>query len=372
LPTAKIGPVTFLTSSDIHDGKSSVAELALSVPQFPLSDLMTSTAKPGRRIIMFTRQVPMLIVSMALVLLASCGGGGGGGIAAPPPAAPPPNTAALPITADNAQDITVSVLQAVTSTVEIVDIVDVVGIPVFSSSNPGMAKLPVREIFVQVLLCDTGEVTVTWNDADDNLEISTGDTFDIVFDMCFFADTGTTLDGATSLTNIVVSGDPVNQIAPWSLAITFGFDNLTGTDNTGTSIIDGGLDIDLSSDDNVVVNLAVATTSLTAQQSNISETLSNYVLTETFDLNALTQVISASGTLTSTLLEGNVTFETLQEFIVIGDDNPSAGQLLISDDSSSVLVTVIDNISIQLDIDLDLDGSIDQTIMVTWDELDIE
>jgi len=318
---------------------------------------------------MFTRQVPMLIASMALVLLTSCGGSGGGGTPPPPP---PVNTAALPITADNAQDITVDVLEAITSTIDLVDIVDFIGLPAIGGTNSGLAELLPADIFTEIVPCDTGEATVTWNDVDNNLMISTGDTFDVLFNMCFFADTGETLDGATSLTNMVVTGDPFNQIAPWGLAITFGFDNLSGTDSAGTAIIDGGLDLDLSSDDNVVVNLSIATASLTAQQSGISATLTDYVLTQTVDLNALTQVISTNGTLTSTLLEGNVTFETLQDFMVIGDDNPSTGQLLISDGSSSVLVTVLDNINVQLDIDFDLDGTIDQTIMVTWTELDIE
>jgi hypothetical protein len=295
-------------------------------------------------------------------------------IAVAPP--PPPNTGALPITAANAQDITVAVLDAISSTVEIIDIVDLIGLPPIGGTNRGLAKPSVRDIFaaifMEILACDTGEVTGTWNDADNNLMISTGDTFDFVFDMCFFVDSGTTLDGATSLTNMVVTGGPFNQIAPWGLAITFGFDNLSGTDSAGTAIIDGGLDLDISSDDNVVVNLSIVTTSLTAQQSGISETLTEYVLSETIDLNALTLVVSANGTLTSTLLEGNVTFETLQDFMVIGDDNPSAGQLLISDSSSSVLVTVLDNISVQLEIDLDLDGTIDETIVVTWAELDID
>jgi len=45
--------------------------------------------------------------------------------------------------------------------------------------------------------------------------------------------------------------------------------------------------------------------------------------------------------------------------------------MLIADAGSSVLVTVLDNISVQLDIDLDLNGTIDETIVVTWAELDI-
>ena len=121
----------------------------------------------------------------------------------------------------------------------------------------------------------------------------------------------------------------------------------------------------------MTVNLSITATALTAQQSGESETLSDYLLTQTLDLNALMQTISAAGTFTSTVLNGSVTFETLVDFVVIADDNPSAGQMLIADASSSVLVTVLDNISVQLDIDLDLNDTIDETIVVTWAELDI-
>lgn len=320
---------------------------------------------------MCAHKVPMLILGVVLLLLCSCGGSSSGGVV-PAPIPPPTNTAALPITAANAQDIAVTVLEAITSTVEIVDIVDVIGLPAIGGMNPGFEKITASKVVTDVVACDTGQATVTWNDADNDLMISTGDTFDVVFEMCFDAESGATLDGATSLSNIIVTGDPFNQIAPWSLAMTFGFDNLSGMDNDGTAILDGVLDLDLSSENNIVINLLIATDSLTVEQSGITQTLSDYALTQTLDINALTQVISANGTLTSTLLEGSVTFETLQEFMVFGEENPFAGQLLISDSSSSVLVTVIDNLSVQLDIDFDLDGTIDQTIVVTWDELNID
>jgi hypothetical protein len=154
--------------------------------------------------------------------------------------------------------------------------------------------------------------------------------------MCFFADSGTTLDGAASFTNIVVEGDPDFVTVPWRLAMTFSFDNLTGTDSSGTSIIDGSLNVDISSDDNVVINFTVDTASLTAQESGMSATLSDYLLTQTINLANLEQVISADGTLTATDLEGSVSFETLQDFVILGDDNPSSGQMLISDDRTSI------------------------------------
>ena len=282
------------------------------------------------------------------------------------------DTATLPITADNAQAISFDVFEAITSTIDLVDLLDFIGIPDIAGTYSGLAKVRAAEIFTEIVPCDTGEATVTWNDADNNLVISTGDTFDVFFVMCFFADTEETLDGATSLTDIIVTGDPVNQIAPWHLATSIGFDNLSGTDSAGTAILNGSVDLDLSSNDNVAVDLSISISALTVQQSGINETLTNYVLTTTFDLNALTQVVSTNGTLTSSALEGTVTFETLQDFIVTGDDNPSAGQLLISDSNSSVLATVLDNINVRLEIDLDLDGTIDQTIVVPWSEFDID
>ena len=293
--------------------------------------------------------------------------------------------AMLPITADNARAITADVLEAITSTVELVDILDFVGIPVVAGTNSSLAKVVAAVVLPETVLCDTGEATVTWSDVDNDLVISTGDTFDALFIMCFFADTGTTLDGATSLTDMIVTGDPVNQIAPWRLETTIGFDNLAGTDAAGTVILDGSLDLDLGSSDNVIVDLSIGIASLAAWESFFDyDTLTDYVLIATFRFyamaNVLTEVIRTSGTLAKPylpgpdlfLLEGTVTFETLQDFTVIGDDNPSAGQLLISDSSSSVLVTVLDNINVQLEIDLELDGTIDETIVVPWSEFDID
>ena len=318
---------------------------------------------------MFIHRAHIPILGIFFVLLASCGSSGSD---EPIQQTPPANTAVLPITAANAQDITVAVLDAVTSSVEIVDIVDILGIPLLGSTVPGLAKPRIGFVFPpEITLCDDGQITTTWDDADDSFTISTGDTFDIVFEMCLFADTGTTLDGAASLTNMVVTGDPFNEIPPWGLATTFGFTDLSGTDSSGTSTIDGSLDLDLNSDDNLVVNLSVATASLVALDAGVTETLSEYLLTQTFDLNTLMQVINAGGTFTSTVLNGSVTFDTLQDFVVVDDDNPSAGQMLISDGNSSVLVTVIDNISVRLEIDLDLNGTVDETIVVTWAALDI-
>ena len=282
----------------------------------------------------------------------------------------------LPITDGNAQEITVAVLEAVTSTVEFTDILDIIGLPVVASAPPVLAQSAViMDVSTNVIACDTGEASVTWDDADNNLVISTGDTFDVAFADCLLAETETTLNGSMSLENLVVAGDPFNEIAPWSLALTIIFDGLGVFDSEGFAAFNGDLDLDLNSEDNVTVDLSIAIASLSLSVTVSmfpDKILSDYVLTETLDLNALTQVVNASGNFASESLEGAVTFETLQSFMIMADDNPSAGQLFISDSSSSVLVTVLDNINVQLEIDVDLDGTIDRTIVVTWTDLDID
>jgi len=284
--------------------------------------------------------------------------------------------AGLPITDGNAQEITSVVLDAVTSTVEVIDIFDIIGLPVIASAPPVLAKSAViMDVSTNVIACDTGETSVTWDDADNNLVISTGDTFDVVFADCFLAETETTFNGSMSLTNLVVTGDPFNEIAPWGLALTIKFGPLNFEHSEGWTTFNGDLDLDLNSEDNVTVDLSIATASLSLAIDIgffPEKILSDYVLTETLDMNALTQVVNASGNFASESLEGAVNFETLENFVIMADDNPSAGQLFISDNSSSVLVTVLDNINVQLEIDVDLDGTIDRTIVVAWTELGID
>jgi hypothetical protein len=320
----------------------------------------------------YRNSIPTVIIAAAM--LASCGGGGNGG---PNPPPPPPNLAALPITGDNAQDIAAAVLDAATSVAELVSVIDFIGIPTVASSDGGLAKPAFAEIVfaetvTDVVACDVGEITRTWDDSDNSSTMSTGDTFDIVFGDCFTGASATTIDGAVSLTNLVITGDPVNVIAPWGLASTVGLTDLAITDADGTVTVNGDLGFDSSSDDNIVVTGAVDSTLVTIQfSSGVNEELAGYMMAQTSDMNALTSSIDTSGTFTSTVLEGSVTFETLQSFVAVSDANPSAGEMLISDDTSSVLVTVIDNVNIQLEIDFDLDGVINRTIVVGWVDLDL-
>ena len=272
--------------------------------------------------------------------------------------------ATSPITDDHARAITEEALFGVTLPVEVIDFLDLIGLPFMVSVTPASAESAVAtDASIDVIACDNGEVSVTWDDADSNLVISTGDTFNVTTEWCELA-YGMWFAGSMAVTNLVVTGDPFNQIAPWGLALT--------VDMLGLPVT-GDLGIEISSEDNVVVDRSITTSSLSAADIAFNpHTVSDYVLTETRDLNALTQVGNVSGTYTNPYREDTVVFETLRDFVTMADENPSAGQLLISDNSASVLITALDNINVQLEIDIDLNGTIDQTIVVTWAELNID
>jgi hypothetical protein len=317
---------------------------------------------------MFVRRVISLLLCLSATLLTACGSSSSSPPPPPPPPPPPVNTAALPITGDNAQDITVAVLNSVTSAANLLDVGEVIGLPVANSPGPGIQK-PGQDVHEVTTPCDAGEFTTVWDDADNDLDVSTGDTFMTTFDMCFFQDDGVTIDGVSDITEMVVTGDPFTPTPPYGLIATFGFTDLVATDAVETVTINGDLDIDLNSDDDIVINATLATALLSVDVDGAMESLTDYLMTQVIDRNAQTQDIAASGAYTSDVLEGTVTFETMENFMVMGDNNPSSGQLFIADATSSVLFTVLDNLNVRLEIDVDLDGMIDETIDLLWTDL---
>ena len=308
-------------------------------------------------------------VSAAALLVACSSDGGGGGSSGPVnPPEPPEASAALPITAENAPLITADVLDAVTSTTDLVGRADVIGLPVVGGVAPGLTKVLQKTVIVDELYCDSGLITVTWHDEDDDFELSTGDSLQLEFDACWSAGL-LTLDGTSTVSGIVVAGDVSNQLAPWALEATVDFDQLRATDSEGTTTVDGALGLRVGSEDNLVVEMRIDTDAFSANSATFAESLRDFSITERFDVNSLVLRINTAGVLSSTALEGSVRFETLEDFVAVADDYPHAGRMLISDAVSSVRVTVLDNLNVQLEVDEDLDGSIDAILTVAWSDL---
>jgi len=318
----------------------------------------------------------LALAALMATLVAACGGGGGGSVApAPvPPPLPPVNTGELPIDGDNAQVIAGAVLSAIVSPIELLELTNILGVQALTDAtdSPVLTTGPISPppgpgiLVNDDLACVAGWVSLIWDDVDNSTTVSTGDNIGSGFLRCEYTDPAVVLDGPLAFSDIVVTGDPFAQVTPWQFAATYNFADMAAI--TGNILIstDGDLRLDISSDDNLLVDATIDSTLLTITEDTDIETLSDFSLSQSFDLNTLVRTISADGTYTNTDLNGNITFETRDPFVVMGDANPTAGSLFISDNQSSVLITAIDNASAQLEIDFDLDMVVDLMLTVSW------
>ena len=80
--------------------------------------------------------------------------------------------------------------------------------------------------------------------------------------------------------------------------------------------------------------------------------------------------MNASGTLESSQLPGDVVYSTETTFQGNEGEYPSTGVLLITGDNSSARLVAVDATNVRIDIDNDGDGTLDETIDLTWAELE--
>jgi len=87
----------------------------------------------------------------------------------------------------------------------------------------------------------TGQITATFSDNDNNGAISTGDAVTLAFTNCQLDATDTTtVQGAITITNFVVNGNPTIDASPWDVSTSVTIGNLVFQDTGFSEAIDGG------------------------------------------------------------------------------------------------------------------------------------
>ena len=212
-----------------------------------------------------------------------------------------------------------------------------------------------------------GAVTLS-GDIADPLTLTTGDTFNILFEACDDG-FGEVIDGMIDMTVREFTGDLLAgtyllsmdtvatdlQVFTASDTVTSNGDATVTEDTTRTPYIESG----------------VSGTSMTVDYNGMSETLSNYVSDQTVDggEQTLPYTLSAAGTLDSTELNGVIQYSTPVTFAGEGFDYPSSGSLVVEGLDSSARLTAIDNVNVTIEVDVDGDGTYDETLELTWAEL---
>lgn len=214
--------------------------------------------------------------------------------------------------------------------------------------------------------CDSGSISLSFNDADNDQALSTGDSVTLSASHCVSG--GVSLDGSISMNGLIVSGDQITP--PYSLQFSLNTNGFTVSAGGETVSIRGAGTIAESSNDGVSSVSSFSGSGIEISTSGETLSLTDYQITETHNdaTGAYTYAIDA--TISSTTLGGSVHVITDVALSGVGAFDPDAGQIrCVGADNSSVKLSVIDSASVQLEVDADGDGIADNVYTESWTAL---
>ena len=172
------------------------------------------------------------------------------------------------------------------------------------------------------------------------------------------------LNGSVTLEIESLALDGELGMDTFALAFRAVFDDLT----TGDGSIDGDISLSITS--------APGQTDVVASGDSLAVSVSGELLSLLdFDVSAIEDTSALLETFDFTLSIssfGRLTVETLEAWRTLAfAEEPISGVLrIIGAGNGSITVTALDEVSVQLEVDEDGDGTVDATIITTWDELD--
>jgi hypothetical protein len=332
--------------------------------------------------------VNAVILLSASALLGACGGGGGGdgvsnvGISASDPVA---------ITPDNATEIASATFEATDGLSGNSE--GVFGVLPASAGQLSAAQINVIKTIIQqakrapVFLSDdgtgvapaatqtsqencengpNGSISGTFNDNDNDLTLSTGDTASMTASNCDFG--GVVMNGTISISNVVVSGDEISP--PYSMQFRMQATDFSVTVTGETVVMSGDGTISESRSDGFNVSSSVSGNGIRITAAGETLTLTDYDILETGNKATGEYAISINATISSSSVGGSVTVTTDVALSGIDSGDPSAGQVTcVGANNSSLTLNVVDSLNVQIEVDTDGIGGPDETLSLAWTAL---
>lgn len=312
------------------------------------------------------------LVGMALMgtLLTACGGGGGGGGA-------PETSDPVAISEANGVDVARTAYQAASEFAD-PDNFDEMMPLTSGAAGDGMHTVlgftteqiarfrDGRQSLARVRHTETancpdgGTIRVTFNDNDDDEQLSGGDSLSIRYDDCNSG--GFVTDGTMSW-----------SLGTWSessFSMTISYSGFSMSGGGESLSMSGG--ITMSAEQiGTTISYSLTNTYFTMSDGVETATISNLDHSVSYDSATNAYSYAVNGTLDSTDIGGSITYATLTTFEGTGTNAPYVGQLKVTGaDDTSVTLTALDEINVRIELDTDGDGATDVTIDTTWAELD--
>lgn len=317
----------------------------------------------------------------AVLALAGCGGGSSGDTSSA--AAPAANTA---VTKDNGAPVAGQVYGAAnglygsgsTAAVAIKSMDSTTPAP---ATVPGVADFAVRRLLSlrgttsgistkatqnASLYCGAGgSMTFTLVDADNNGDLSTGDSGTITFAGC--KESGLTINGSFGFSGVVITGTAATPSV--SVGATYTYRQLSIGNGQEMVAVDGALALQAT-----IANAAPYTfdisgsgTQLAVTSGARSMTLTNFTSTAHLDTSAGTYAYTTQGTLTLGAQGVALTVSTPTPLGGTLGGLPSSGVMVArATDGSAARLTVVSATAVTVETDGDGNGTWDSTQSLTW------
>ena len=320
---------------------------------------------------------------ISLAFLAACGGDG---TTFDGTTNPPPPAASFDVDSGNAMVVTGTAFEAVVMSGDLAGLAGSTGLtldaggnfakPAFgaemgSALDRFLQKVPLGPDVYDCLV--TGTVTFSAEIVDPLVlaagMLSEDDTFLAEYANCDDG-AGEIIDGTIDMTVNAFAGNVLNLAYDMTMAMNVTDFQVTTATDVLTS--NGDVTATLNTLSAPAVSASISGNAMTMDTNSTSDTLSSYSSAQTLDagVSPSPYTMGASGTLDSSRLTGVITYSTPVTFEGFGANYPHTGELFIEGENSSARLVVDNEVDVHIDIDLDGDGSVDETIVTTWAELE--
>jgi len=317
----------------------------------------------------------MSVAFLSVIGISACGGGGSSSTVDTP----------ATIDSDNASKMVEVVASVAMGFDEFAGFVDLTESNLLSDvSNPdalaiatkvGLSRLDgatVKSILIQpetALCAVSGSVTV-WGHIAAPDSLTAGDAISIDSDMCDDGD-DEIADGLIAMTIVSFQGDIYTS--EFLLGVDMIFANFMVTESGETTALNGDIGVTLDMRTPAMATITVFGDSFTSSGMGKTQSISHFSNTYTADFSELpaARTFKSRGTVVSSEFVGTVTYQTPVNFEASGENDPHTGQLLVTGANNATLrLIAIDNINIQIDADYEGDEIVDETLNMTWAEIE--
>jgi len=199
-------------------------------------------------------------------------------------------------------------------------------------------------------------------------ELSVGDQIFVDYADCD-NDLGEVTNGRMEFTVANISGDLA--LGAYRLEMDIVLIDLAVTTATDTVTSNGDATVTIDTTGNPMVLLSVSGNSLATVSTASTETITNFLTTQTVDTSVIPEpyTLNSSGTVEHSALAGVIEFDTPVTFQGMGAAYPFAGELLVSGENSAVKLVALTDTTVRIETDSDGDGVFESSEEINWDDI---